>query len=227
MTPDWSILARELSRKSVHAAGVAVPLAYYFFLSREVVLLILGFAVLSAAVLEYIRLSGNPLFPRLLMRGHEEKGVVGGYFFALLSSLLAVLLFDKTVAVAAILFLDLGDAVTGIAGAVMTMLVGPKEADKRDYRIQKRSLPDELLYAAGHPKSPVLMAVMFAACGLIGLALYPSLPLAAVAAGALGAVIADAFPWRLFGFTVDDNLSIPLLSGALMWLSTIIFTACR
>ncbi len=224
MTLDWGILTREVSRKSVHAAGAVIPLAYYFFLSREQVLLILGFAVAGAAILEYIRLSGNPIYPRFLLRGHEAKGVAGGYFYALLSSFLVVLLFDKAVAVASMLFLDVGDAVTGLAGAVLTMLVGPKEADKRDYKTHRRSLPGELLYAAGHPKSPALMAVMLAVCGLIGLLLYPSLSPVAIAAGALGAMVADAFPWRFFGLTVDDNLSIPLLSGALMWLATIIFT---
>jgi dolichol kinase len=106
------------------------------------------------------------------------------------------------------------------------MLVGQREADKRDYSVKPRSLAGELSYAVGHPKSPILMAVMFIVCGLIGLALYPSLTLAAAAVGALGAVAADAFPWRLFGLTVDDNLSIPLLSGALMWLAIIIFTPC-
>ena len=222
MTLDWNILAREASRKAVHVAGVAIPLAYYFFLSRELVLLILGAAVLAAAVLESIRLSGNPIFPGLLMRGYEEKGVIGGYFFALLSSFLAVFLFDKAVAVAAMLFLDVGDAVTGLAGAVMTMLTGRKEADKRDYGTQERSLAEELWYAFSHPKSPVLMAVMFAACGLIGFFLRPSLSPAAIAAGSLGAVVADAFPWRFFGLTVDDNLSIPLLSGALMWLAALL-----
>jgi len=40
-----------------------------------------------------------------------------------------------------------------------------------------------------------------------------------IAAGALGATAADAFPWRISGRTVDDNLSIPLVSGALMWLA--------
>ncbi len=226
MPLDWGVLAKEVSRKSVHVAGAVIPLAYYFFLSRELTLLLLGGAVLAAAVLEYIRLSGNPIFPRFLLRGHEEKGVAGGYFYALLSSFLAVLLFDKAVAVAAMLFLDVGDAVTGLAGAALTMLMGRKEADKRDYSLRERSLLDELLYAASHPKSPALMVVMLAACGLIGLFFYPSLSLAAIVAGALGAMVADAFPWRLFGYTVDDNLSIPLLSGVLMWLAIIIFTPC-
>jgi dolichol kinase len=129
-----------------------------------------------------------------------------------------VLLFDKAVAVAALLFLDVGDAATGLAGAVLTMLVGRKEADKRDYRMEKLPLHDELLYSVSHPKSPALMAVMLAVCGLIGLFVL-RLPPEAVAAGALGAMVADAFPWRFFGYMVADNLSIPLLSGALMWLA--------
>jgi dolichol kinase len=219
MSLDWGILAKEASRKSVHMAGFLIPLAYLFFLSRELVLAFLGFAVLAAAVLEAIRLSGNPIFPAMLLRGHEKKGVVGGYFYALLSSFLAVLIFDKTIAVAAMLFLTLGDGITGLAGAAMTMLVGPRDADKRSGVPSERSLLGELLYSITHPKSPMLMAVMFAVCGAIGLALYPSLSPAMIVAGALGAVIADAFPWRISGFIVDDNLSIPLLSGALMWLA--------
>jgi dolichol kinase len=219
MALEWGILAKEVSRKSVHLMGVVIPLAYYFFLSRELLLLLLAAVLTGAGALELIRLSGNPIYPRFLLRGHEEKGVLGGYFYALLSSFLVVLLFDKAIAVAAILFLVIGDAATGLAGAIMTMLVGRKEADKRDYRMGKQPLHEELLYSVSHPKSPALMAVMLVICGLIGLLFYPSLTLAAIAAGALGAMVADAFPWRFFGYIVDDNLSIPLLSGALMWLA--------
>lgn len=224
---DLEILAKELSRKSVHMAGFVIPLAYYFFIPRAPLLLILGASVAAAAVLELIRSSGNPIFPGILLRGHEKKGVLAGYFFAVLSSFLAVLLFDKTIAVAAMLFLTLGDGVTGLAGAAMATVAGKKEVDTRDYAHIVRSVPGELSYALRHHKSPALMAVMLAACVLIGMALYPSLSPAAIVAGALGAMIADAFPWRLFGVTVDDNLSIPLLSGGLMWLATIIFTAGR
>ncbi|HTY91692.1 MAG TPA: dolichol kinase [Methanocella sp.] len=222
MSLDLGLLAKEASRKAIHMAGVVVPLAYYFLFSRELILLILLAAVLVAAVLEYVRLSGHPIFPSILLRGHEENGVVGGYFYALLSSFLAVLLFDKAIAVAAILFLDLGDAITGLAGAIMTMVDGPKEADKRSGAAAKSSLVGELRYAVTHPKSPALMAVMLAVCGCIGIALYPSLSFKMIAAGAFGAMVADAFPWRLLRFTVDDNLSIPLVSGALMWLASML-----
>jgi dolichol kinase len=60
---------------------------------------------------------------------------------------------------------------------------------------------------------------MFAICVVIGLAFRPELTYLTLAAGAAGAVIADAFPWRSRGFVLDDNLSIPLLAGALMTLA--------
>ncbi len=225
MPPDWSILAKEASRKSIHLAGAIVPLAYYFFLSRGLLLAILGIALAVAAILEYVRLSGSHIFPRILLRGHEERGVIGGYFFALLSTFLAVLLFDKPIAVVSILFLDVGDAITGLAGAAMSMVTGRGKADTRDYGVNARPLLGELYHALAHPKSPILMAVMFIVCGLIGLAFYPSLSISMIILGAVGAVIADAFPWRLFGVVIDDNLSIPLISGALMLLASLAFKA--
>jgi dolichol kinase len=220
MPLDRELLIKEVSRKSVHMAGFVIPLAYYFFFPRLWVLTILGVAVAIAAFMELIRTSGNPIFPKILLRGHEEKGVLGGYFFAVLSAFLAVLIFDKTIAVAAMLFLDFGDAITGLAGAIMTM--HGNKADKRDYDHRPGTIWGELSYAVRHHKSAWLMAVMFIICGIIGLAFYPSLSPAAIIVGALGAVIADAFPWRFFGYIVDDNLSIPLLSGALMTLALLI-----
>lgn len=221
MSLQWGVLAKEASRKSVHMAGFIMPVAYYFFLSRELLLILLGMGVLCAGILEYVRLSGNRLYPAILLRDHEKNGVLAGYFFALLSSFLAVLLFDKPIAIAAMLFLTLGDGITGLAGAAMTMLMGPKDADKRSGAAGEHSIFGELWYAVAHPKSPILIAVMLAVCGTLGLALYPSLSLKMIAAGAVGAMVADAFPWRVAGFTVDDNLSIPLLSGALMWLAAL------
>jgi dolichol kinase len=63
------------------------------------------------------------------------------------------------------------------------------------------------------------MLLMFAICSVIGLGFRPELSYLAIAAGATGAVIADAFPWRIGSFTIDDNLSIPLLAGAFMTLT--------
>lgn len=222
---DKELFIREAVRKSIHMGGFILPLAYYFFLSRELMLLILGLSVLVAGALEMIRLSGNPIFPSILLRKHEKKGLVGGYFFALLSSFLAILLFDKTIAVVAILFLNFGDAITGLAGAVLSMYRGQRNAYTRTYANAREQnifsvLLADLTYALQNHKSPFLMGVMLLVCGLIGLLFYPSLSLPAIAAGAAGAMLADAFPWRVHGIAVDDNLMIPLLSGALMTLAS-------
>ncbi|HUL61492.1 MAG TPA: dolichol kinase, partial [Methanocella sp.] len=98
----------------------------------------------------------------------------------------------------------------GLAGAVLFMYTGRKSVAARD------GAQGGLAYAVTHPKPLPLMLLMFALCAGIGLLFRPGLPYAAAAAGALGAVIADAFPWRVGPYTIDDNLSIPLLAGALM-----------
>jgi dolichol kinase len=224
---DRSLFVKEAARKSIHMGGFILPVIYYFFFTRELMILLLGIGVLAAGVLELIRLSGNPIFPSILLRKHEEKGIVGGYFYAILSSFLAVLLFDKTIAVAAILFLNLGDAITGLAGAVVSMYRGQRKAYTRTYAAGREesvvnALSNDIRYALGNHKSPFLMGVMFFVCALIGLLFYPALSLPAIAAGALGAIVADAFPWRIYGVAIDDNLLIPLLSGALMTLLTIV-----
>lgn len=221
MSPDRGLLAKEASRKAVHIAGIVVPLAYYFFMPRGPLLAVLGLAVLAAAVLEYVRLAGHPLFPRALLREREEKGVPGSYFYAMVSSFLAVLLFDRAVAVAALLFLDVGDAVTGMAGAALAMRRGPEGSDRRTAAAPRPGALDGVRYALAHPKSPVLMAVMLVVCSAIGLALYPAISPLAIAAGALGAMVADAFPWRAGRVIVDDNLSIPLLAGFFMTLAAL------
>jgi dolichol kinase len=147
------------------------------------------------------------------MRQSEDRRL-GSYFYAALSMFLAVLLFDKAIAAAAILFLIFGDSITGLAGAVWFMYVRRKPVDIRN------GASGGLLYAATHPKPFPLMLLMFAICGVIGLAFRPELSYPAIIAGAVGAVIADGFPWRIAGHMIDDNLSIPLLAGALMTLAS-------
>ena len=224
---DRALFVKEAARKSVHMGGVIFPIFYFFFLSRELMLLLLGLGVIVGAVLEVVRLSGNQIFPSILLRQHEEKGVVGAYFYSMLGTFLAVLLFDKTIAIAAILFLTLGDGITGLAGAVVTMYRGRGKANTRTYTAVKPANPvwalaDDLSYALRNHKSPFLMGVMLLVCAMAGLLLYPSLSLLMIAAGAAGSIIADAFPWRVHGVAIDDNVLIPLLSGVLMTLASFV-----
>jgi dolichol kinase len=211
---DRPLFLKELGRKAYHMAGLVIPAAYCFYVSREIMLVVLGACVLGAGVLEYLRLTGRDPYPSSYMRP-AEKGRLAGYFYAAAGLFLAVLLFSKPIAIAAMLFLVIGDALTGLAGVVLSMYSGKKSVDVRDGR------GSGLAHALRHPKQPGLMLLMFAVCGAIGLAFHPELSYAAIAAGSMAAVIADAFPWRIRGFVIDDNLSIPLLAGALMTLASV------
>lgn len=212
---DRQLFFKELGRKAFHMAGCVIPAAYYFFVSKEYMAVLLAVCVMGAGILEYMRLTGRDLYPSSYMRP-SEKGRLAAYFYAAAAMFLSVLLFSKTIAVAAILFLVFGDAITGLAGVVLFMYTGKKFIDGRE------KTDRGLAYAVTHPKPVSLMLVMFAVCGVIGLAFRPELSYLAIAAGGIGAVIADAFPWRVAGYTIDDNLSIPLLAGALMTVASLL-----
>ena len=212
---DRGLFLKELGRKAFHIGGCIIPVAYYFFVPREIMVVALAACVLGAAFLEYMRLSGRDLYPTVFMRPSED-GRLGGYFYAASSMLLAVLLFSKAIAVAAILFLVLGDSITGLAGMVLYMYTGKQSIAVRDGALAG------LKHAVTHPKPLSLMLLMFVVCLAIGLLFRPELSYPAIAAGAVGAVIADAFPWRIGQYVIDDNLSIPLVAGALMALASLL-----
>jgi dolichol kinase len=146
----------------------------------------------------------------------SENGRLAAYFYAALALFLSVLLFSKTIAIAAMLFLVFGDALTGLAGVVMSMYSSKKHVNVRDGK------GSGFVYAIRHHKPISLMLVMFTICAVIGLTFHPELSYLAIAAGTVGAIIADAFPWRFGNFSIDDNLSIPLLAGGLMTLAALL-----
>ncbi len=196
-------LSRELRRKAFHIAGSLIPVGYYF-ISREIAIIVLSSANALILPVEWLRLRGKIKLPQVLLRPHEEKNVAG-YIYFQIAALLSILIFDKTIAIAALLMLSIGDTAAGLAGAII------KGGDVRHN--EKNTL-----------KHPAIMFVMFAVCIAIGLILsgiQPSsdmryLSFKVYVAGALGAVLGDAVPIRIMGKSIDDNLTIPLLSGALM-----------
>lgn len=190
-----SIIGKELLRKAFHLTGLIVPVLYCFIVPRDYALICLAIVALVAGILEIVRLSGHGIYPDMLLRDPSEKKRLYGYFWAILSMLLAVFLFDKVIAVASMLFMLLGDSAAGIAGAVL---------------VRREAKP------LTGPKPPLVMAVTFFTCMLSGLLFYPVLSLPVIFAGAIGATIAEAFTWRIWGYKINDNLSIPLASGALM-----------
>lgn len=200
----FELFFRELQRKAFHVSGSLIPIIYYF-ITREAALIYL--AIINAVLLfiEWMRLSGRIRLPKILLRPHEEKQVAA-YIYFQMAALLSILLFDKTIAIASLLMLAIGDTASGLAGAML------KGGNIRysNIRIMIKPLP--------------IITTMFAVCLIIGILLSrlppaaeaPQMSFAVFAAGAIGATIADAIPIRIQGNPVDDNLIIPLLAGLFM-----------
>lgn len=197
------LLSRELLRKTFHISGVYIPTAYYF-VSKERAVILLSFINALLLLIEWLRLSGKIKLPEILLRPHEEKNVAA-YIYFQMAALISILMFEKTIAVAALLMLVLGDTASGLAGAMTK-----KSADVRNSGAKVKPL--------------LIMAVIFTVCTLVGFILLnlplahdmAYLPLHVYVAGALGATLGDAIPIRVMGKPVDDNLMIPLLSGLFM-----------
>lgn len=188
----------------MHTAGSLIAIAYYFTDKQTA---LIGLAIINAVLLivEWQRLKGNLRLPEILLRPHEKEQV-GAYIFFQVASLISVIFFEKTIAIAAILMLSLGDTASGLCGALLNE--GNVRHSRKKFTV--KPLP--------------IVLVMFAVCVLIGFIMV-GLPLAndmkyislfSYVAGAVGATLGDALPIRVQGKPIDDNLLIPILSGIFM-----------
>jgi dolichol kinase len=197
LAPQWRTkLVKEIRRKSIHLTGLSVPLGI-LVLGRVYTGMMIALALAIALLLERGRLKGKIRLPEV--RDHEEEKVAG-YIYYIAGSLLTVILFAPMIAVAAMLMLSLGDAVSGLVGSVL------KNSNVRACNECWRVKPFPIV------------AGMFLACLAIG---YLSsgltrLPFPVYLAGAAGATVADSVALVFGSRNLDDNLTIPLFAGALM-----------
>jgi len=193
-------MLKELKRKIIHLIGLLIPSCYYFFRERDPIAIIILLSLTAIYFfLELLRLT-NKRAQRYflthfssLLRTHEKQKITGtGYY--LLSGLLSVSLFKKELAIACLSFLVLGD--------MFAAIIGTRFGHKKI--IAGKSLEGSL--------------ACFIVCLVIGLFiawLFPNyLNLKIIAIGAFVATIVELLPLGL-----DDNLTIPLISGLVMEIS--------
>ena len=193
-------MLKELKRKIIHLIGLLIPICYYFFRERDPIAIIILLSLTAIYFfLELLRLT-NKRAQRYflthfssLLRTHEKQKITGtGYY--LLSGLLSVSLFKKELAIACLSFLVLGDMFAAIIGTRFG----------HNKIIAGKSLEGSL--------------ACFIVCLVIGLFiawLFPNyLNLKIIAIGAFVATIVELLPLGL-----DDNLTIPLISGLVMEIS--------
>lgn len=203
----FELLLPELRRKSIHLTGALIP-AVYYFIDRETAIVFLSIINAVLLVVEWLRLHGKPNFPEMLIRPHEKKQVAA-YIYFQLAAFFTILVFDKTIAIAALFMLAFGDAASGIAGAA----------------VRRGNVRQE----TGRWIKPLpIIAVMFSVCTatwviLMNLPHAPDMKVLSPGVyfmGALGATLGDAVHLRIIGKPVDDNLIIPVLASIFMTISS-------
>lgn len=115
-------LISEIQRKAIHIACIVFPLLYFYWLSREQMLIFLGILSTGFLTAEFIRYKtdwGKSLFTRFfspLLREDEKTGGLTGATFLLLALTLTIALFSKIPAIAAGSVLILSDSMAAIVG---------------------------------------------------------------------------------------------------------------
>lgn len=187
----------ELKRKGFHFSGLIIPCIYLIglthidFFTQKIASGVMIFVTSVYFVFECMRLyfpAVNKMFASIfhgLMR-EKEKNNFTGTFFYLLGSTISIVFFSPPVAIAAILFLIIGDFMAALIGISYGRI-----------KIGRKSLEGSI--------------ACFASCFLICVVMFWHVKWGEQLAfwGALAASITEL----LNPSFIDDNLSIPCVSG--------------
>jgi dolichol kinase len=194
-------LQREIRRKVFHIlAGMSIPVIYYVFMVLDqawVATWILLAATLCILAVDVIRLRHQFVkiifidFFGPMMRRHEISALTGATYL-MISSLVCILVFTDSVAIAAISYLVIGDSLAAVVG---------------------RSLGRTKFFEKSFEGAGAGLAGCLAVGALIVGLPHTDLGWLQMAAGALTAIVVEMLPIPL-----DDNIRIPLASGAVMHL---------
>jgi dolichol kinase len=197
----------EFRRKAIHLFALTIPIGY-FLLPKTPSLLILSPFVAGAIMIDIVRLRKLPLhgfLNRLLgpvLRDHEEEDFAGASYI-LSASFLSILLFHKSVAMAAISFIILGDIAAALIGRRFGKTKIPWSLTKvNPFGNDRKSLEGSL--------SCLLMCLVVAVV-VPQLPQVQQLPLWIFIVGAVTATVAEGI-----SLPINDNFSVPLLSGLCM-----------
>ncbi len=182
----------EIKRKIVHLATLIVPVGYALRTQETVILFLVPFfiALLSVDLLRLLHPGMASLFQKYFfgrVLREEEKPTFMGATYFIFSTILTILLFPKPIAIVSILILILADT----AAALIGKWIGKMRI------LGKKTLEGSMAFLL-----TALLIVWF----------FPNLNRFSGSLAALGATVIELLPIR-----VNDNLTIPLVAGAIMF----------
>lgn len=184
-------------RTFLRPLAIVLPILY-LFLDKRFMLIFVGSVALAPLLLDLVRLLSRKtnlfLFKTPLIFKQKEVHTFSSISLFLVAIFLSFLLFPKGIAILAVTFLIFGDPFAKIIGMGFGKL-----------RIFKKTLEGSFAY--------FMMAIVF---GLVFLP-FLNVDLLMLLVGALAAALAELIPWN-----IDDNISVALISGAAMYLMTVL-----
>ena len=174
---------------------MVVPVGYALTTRETVILFLVPFfiALLSVDLLRLLHPGVASLFQKYffgrVLREEEKPTFMGATYF-IFSTILTILLFPKSIAIASILILILADT----AAALIGKWIGKT-------RIFGKTLEGSMAFLLTS-----LLIIWF----------FPNLNRFSGSLAALGAAVVELLPIR-----VNDNLSIPLVAGAIMFFAAV------
>ncbi len=189
----------EILRKTVHIGSIVFPVAAVLFDRTDLVLALAAIS-LAMLLLDYLKARHEPFknlflaaFGRMMRHGEEQGGMTASTI-VVASAALTILIFRTEIAVAALVFLSLGDSAAALVGRHCG----------RIELVSGRTLEGSLA---------ALNVCLLASIGLMALRPVMGWNLTPIAlmAGAVAATLAE-----LFELPLDDNLRIPLAAGLVM-----------
>ena len=115
--------SEEIKRKIIHLSNSVIPLSYYFFVEdRMMMIWVLLSITICFVTVDYFRFRIGwiqkwfRIFFSSMLRKHESEGKLTGATWAFIGATISVFLFEKDIAVLALLFMSVGDTVAALIG---------------------------------------------------------------------------------------------------------------
>ena len=200
------IKSSEIFRKLIHISSLLIPMLYkyLFHYNRKNTFLVLLPLTVILIIFDTFRIEHRTFkrfyhnFFGIILRKHELSDFTGA-IYVMVSAVICIAIFPGSIAFLSLAFLAIGDTLAALVGI---------HYGKRKLKGQKKSLEGSIACFLGTFIFGVLYYIFDHQLGL---------PLGSIMVGAIGAAMSEA--WNV---SFDDNLKIPLVSGILMYLSSVI-----
>lgn len=187
---------KELGRQIIHMLlGITlVTLLFFDIISPLALLLAIIMGILLSFICKRVRLPFFSFFLDVFERDKERAIFPGkGVIFFFIGSLLAIQLFPKDIALAAIMVLTFGDSISHMFGAQFGQI-------KNIFNGKSRKLLEGTMAGI--------------VTGFLGAMVF--VPVGEAFLGAAAAMIAEVIKIDFNDHTIDDNMVVPLVAGTMM-----------